>query len=531
MVTTPARRGEQHRRLRRSSAPTSEWLTGFGCLTVLAVPIGALLARWVSPSGGWGVAFLRSAVVVVGLMLVVAGTTRVWWITRYAVSSWLLTADTDIEGRLPLRPGSAIRWDAVVSLAGLGVLVPFLLRWPFVALVVFVFGWPVIADRAWTRHLSFTVVSRATGVLPLRPARFLEWARQAGLLRTTGAAYQFRHRVFQQWLAEREPAPTRITRLLSYGGLTGAERAAAAVALAGSGRREEGVRALIGLAYDDTVDGPGRVSAAVALTEIDYDMGTTLLLQLAGSFTTPNLDYSSRLQVAHILLDLDTGIGAGDRDFVRRFAIGIMIMCAARGFAPYPEAGPALVGDGDAGPLSHIDLTGDPQVVVDVLARFSEDARFTGRARVYAADAIRPLSRPRSATALARLAGDGLLDEAARAQAAAALELLTGGAGPLGSAGPPAAPVTRRNRTYAGLTARQLTDRVVECRRSGGRDPGLRAILDELRDDYGHVGYPFAASLEHLAFGAYGPALFDESMDPDEVAIVKDALLRLADPA
>ena len=34
-----------------------------------------------------------------------------------------------------------------------------------------------------------------------RPAQFLEWARNAGLLRVTGIAYQFRHDSYQQWLA------------------------------------------------------------------------------------------------------------------------------------------------------------------------------------------------------------------------------------------------------------------------------------------------------------------------------------------
>jgi hypothetical protein len=40
-----------------------------------------------------------------------------------------------------------------------------------------------------------------TGIFPPRPAQFLEWARNAGLLRVTGIAYQFRHDSYQQWLA------------------------------------------------------------------------------------------------------------------------------------------------------------------------------------------------------------------------------------------------------------------------------------------------------------------------------------------
>ncbi|MEV4236257.1 hypothetical protein ACIBJI_34050 [Nocardia sp. NPDC050408] len=33
------------------------------------------------------------------------------------------------------------------------------------------------------------------------PGPFLDWARRAGLLRVTGAAYQFRHQSYQRWLA------------------------------------------------------------------------------------------------------------------------------------------------------------------------------------------------------------------------------------------------------------------------------------------------------------------------------------------
>lgn len=38
--------------------------------------------------------------------------------------------------------------------------------------------------------------------LPWRLGRFLDWACRAGLLRTAGAAYQFRHRELQDWFAE-----------------------------------------------------------------------------------------------------------------------------------------------------------------------------------------------------------------------------------------------------------------------------------------------------------------------------------------
>jgi len=58
----------------------------------------------------------------------------------------------------------------------------------------------VASGRYATASLLFAI----TGKFPRRPARFLEWARNSGLLRVTGIAYQFRHDTYQQWLAGRE---------------------------------------------------------------------------------------------------------------------------------------------------------------------------------------------------------------------------------------------------------------------------------------------------------------------------------------
>ncbi|WP_367325810.1 hypothetical protein [Streptomyces sp. HUAS ZL42] len=50
------------------------------------------------------------------------------------------------------------------------------------------------------RYGVFLLCSRRR--LPLRLARFLDWAGTAGLLRCSGPAYQFRHRELQQWLTQ-----------------------------------------------------------------------------------------------------------------------------------------------------------------------------------------------------------------------------------------------------------------------------------------------------------------------------------------
>jgi hypothetical protein len=62
-----------------------------------------------------------------------------------------------------------------------------------------VFG--VLAGLTVGRHATASLVFAFTEIFPARPVQFLEWARNAGLLRVTGIAYQCRHDSYQQWLA------------------------------------------------------------------------------------------------------------------------------------------------------------------------------------------------------------------------------------------------------------------------------------------------------------------------------------------
>jgi hypothetical protein len=90
-------------------------------------------------------------------------------------------------------------------------------------------------------------------------------------------------------------------------------------------------------------------------------------------------------------------------------------------------------------------------------------------------------------------------------------------------------PSVTNARVYADYTAAEVIDRVVVCRRAGRReDRTVQYILDELRREYAHPAYPFAASLERLAYGTAGPPLYQESMEPDEVEVVDTILRRLA---
>jgi hypothetical protein len=60
--------------------------------------------------------------------------------------------------------------------------------------------WLAFHGAPWTRYHITAVVNAMRGKAPLRFGAFLDWATQAGLLRISGIAYQFRHRQLQDWL-------------------------------------------------------------------------------------------------------------------------------------------------------------------------------------------------------------------------------------------------------------------------------------------------------------------------------------------
>jgi hypothetical protein len=53
------------------------------------------------------------------------------------------------------------------------------------------------AGLAAGRYATASLIFVLSGRFPLRPAQFLEWARNTGLLRVTGIAYQCRHDSYQ----------------------------------------------------------------------------------------------------------------------------------------------------------------------------------------------------------------------------------------------------------------------------------------------------------------------------------------------
>ncbi|MEV4156871.1 hypothetical protein AB0J48_28005 [Nocardia salmonicida] len=56
------------------------------------------------------------------------------------------------------------------------------------------------AGRVSGRFFLAILLFKITAAFPDRPAIFLDWARDSGLLRVNATAYQFRHQSYQQWL-------------------------------------------------------------------------------------------------------------------------------------------------------------------------------------------------------------------------------------------------------------------------------------------------------------------------------------------
>jgi hypothetical protein len=66
------------------------------------------------------------------------------------------------------------------------------------------FGVASASTSPWLRYLVACLLLARRRELPRRPALFLDWAYDAGLMRLAGIAVQFRHRDFQDWLTRHD---------------------------------------------------------------------------------------------------------------------------------------------------------------------------------------------------------------------------------------------------------------------------------------------------------------------------------------
>lgn len=144
---------------------------------------------------------------VLGLMLGLADTTG-------------LAGDSWIPNAMIATPITAFRRQLGIGLvAGLALglvvgLVMGLVSGPVSGLVsglaVLVGG--LLLNTSWLRYMVGQACAIARLRLPPRLGRFLSWAQESGLLRISGATYQFRHRELQDWLSARPALDTPLRR-------------------------------------------------------------------------------------------------------------------------------------------------------------------------------------------------------------------------------------------------------------------------------------------------------------------------------
>jgi hypothetical protein len=81
-----------------------------------------------------------------------------------------------------------------------------LMVWLIVGLFIgAIMGCFFVRRSPWPRYVVACWLLARRGELPRRPTVFLDWAYEAGLMRLSGIAVQFRHRELQAWLTTRDP--------------------------------------------------------------------------------------------------------------------------------------------------------------------------------------------------------------------------------------------------------------------------------------------------------------------------------------
>jgi hypothetical protein len=122
--------------------------------------------------------------------------------SRIGSGRYLVGAQREPDGTILLTEMRRVHLSAFATLKDWHSWLPGMLTYglPLALLVALLFA--SLSAVASGRYAIASLLFGFTGVFPRRPAQFLEWARNAGLLRVTGIAYQFRHDTYQQWLTE-----------------------------------------------------------------------------------------------------------------------------------------------------------------------------------------------------------------------------------------------------------------------------------------------------------------------------------------
>ncbi|MFD2079117.1 NACHT domain-containing protein [Actinopolymorpha cephalotaxi] len=212
------------------------WSTGH---QEMVRPKGASLQQLHTPQGrrrlarelprnlavGFGCGFVLSAFVVGSLpseaALVVSLAVSFTFALTFALTAGLTPLDAaGFNPRDALR-NDLVNWLALSLAAGLSLLLslsPWLKGrdWGIGLLFIAAFGFVItlgatltsgLAANAWLRYVLALWLTRREGILPLGFGRFLNRCHQAGILRESGNAYQFRHLELRDWL-QHPPQPS-----------------------------------------------------------------------------------------------------------------------------------------------------------------------------------------------------------------------------------------------------------------------------------------------------------------------------------
>lgn len=145
-----------------------------------------------------GIAHTSAAIVVVPLTFLLADQLVGRGLAAGVVGELVAGLGTWLAIGLVIRPAVGLAAGIAVGLnSEPDVGLPF-------AVVGLVVGLVFVAYSPWPRYMFAAMLLGRRGDLPRRPAVFMDWAYQAGLMRLSGIAVQFRHREFQTWLASRD---------------------------------------------------------------------------------------------------------------------------------------------------------------------------------------------------------------------------------------------------------------------------------------------------------------------------------------
>jgi hypothetical protein len=174
------------------------------------IDVGALKSRKAIPQVAFGLSIGMLAGVVFGALAGVLLGLGAWFAVGLSSQSMRGLGSASLKSaKKPFTPLSDDRLCGIVAALGvspaIGLAFSVNFGRPLGVVLGLIYGITVGSSISslWRRYLVTLVL--AHGRLPWRTAEFMEWAYEAGLLRISGVAYQFRHQELANWLSRSTP--------------------------------------------------------------------------------------------------------------------------------------------------------------------------------------------------------------------------------------------------------------------------------------------------------------------------------------